>query len=132
MASIDFKDFYIKYQGHPKYNSNVIIEQDIINVVIQKYELLLFTNKGEVLGEPDFGADLEKYLFQTRVSATFVEDEINRQIVRYIPELIEMNYRLEVAFVKDIESYQEAMFVYFTLADYEVFAKIGSRYNTSF
>ena len=132
MASIDFKDFYIKYEGHPKFTNNNIIEEDIINVIIQKYELLLFTNKGEVLGQPNFGADLEEYLFQTKVSATFVKDTITRQIAEYIPELVQMNYKLEVSFVKDIESYQEAMFIYFTLADYEVFATIGTRYNTSF
>lgn len=132
MASIDFKDFYIKYQGHPKYNQNTIIEDDIINVIIQKYELVIFTNKGEVMGQPDFGADLEKLLFQTRVSSTFVRNQINSQIAEYIPELIDMNYKLEVSFVKDIENAQEAMFIYFTIADYEVFAKIGSRYDTSF
>ena len=132
MASIDFRDFYIKYQGHPKYRRDLLIEDDIISVIIQKYEMILFTNKGEVLGLPDFGCDLEKFLFQTRVSAEYVRDIIIRQIRTYIPELVNMNYQLEVKFVEDLESYQEAMFIYFTLADYEVFARIGERYSTSF
>jgi hypothetical protein len=132
MASIDFRDFYKKYQGHPKFRENVIIEDDIISVIIQKYEMLLFTNQGEVLGEPLLGCDLERYLFQTKVSAPFVEEKINRQISQFIPELVSMNYTLEVVFAQDIESYQEAMFIYFTLADYEVFARIGSNLTTGF
>lgn len=132
MASIDFRDLYIKYEGHPKFREDIIIEDDVISVLIQKYEMILFTNKGELLGEPRFGCDLEKFLFQTKVSAKFVEEQINRQIAQYIPELLDMNYKLEVQFVKDIDSYQEAMFIYFTIADYEVFARIGSRYNSNF
>ena len=132
MAEFDFKDHYIGYNGHPRFIINKIVEDDVIRVIIQKYEMILFTNKGELLGEPRFGCDLEKFLFQTKVSAKFVEEQINRQIAQYIPELLDMNYKLEVQFVKDIDSYQEAMFIYFTIADYEVFARIGSRYNSNF
>jgi hypothetical protein len=132
MASIDFRDFYIRYKGHPKFRDNYIIEDDVISVIIQKYEMILFTNKGEVLGLPNFGCDLERFLFQTKVSSEFVEEIIRQQIQIYIPELIGMNYKLEVSFAQDLVSYQESMFIYFTLADYEVFARIGDRYNASF
>jgi len=132
MASLDFRDFYIKYEGHPKYRSNLIIEDDIVSVIIQKYELLLFTNKGELLGQPEFGCNLEELLFQTKVSSQFVVDTINNQIRQFIPEMVNMNYRLSVEFVKDYTSYQEAMFIYLTLADYEVFARVGDRFDASF
>jgi hypothetical protein len=130
--SIDFKDFYIRYKGHPKYVSGEIIEDDVINVIIQKYEMLLFTNKGEVLGEPNLGADLLLLLYQTKVSSSYVEEMIRDQISRYIPELDSMNYQLEVAFEQDIENYQDIMFIYFKLADYEVFAQISDQLTSGF
>lgn len=132
MASLDFRDFYIKYKGHPKYNNDLIIEDDIVSVMIQKYEMLLFTNQGEVLGLPEFGCNLEDLLFQTNVSAAFVEDRIRKQISTYIPELDAMNYRLSVSFARDYESYQEAMLIYFVLADYEIFARVGDRFDARF
>jgi hypothetical protein len=132
MASLDFRDFYIKYNGHPKYRSNTIIEDDVVSVMIQRYEVLLFTNRGELLGQPNFGCNLEELLFQTKVSSQYVVDTINNQIRQFIPELVNMNYKLRVEFVKDYTSYQEAMFINFTLADYEVFARVGATFDGSF
>ena len=60
---IDFIDFYIKNINEPKFNDTLIVEDDIINVIIQKYKLIIFTNKGDVLGDPNFGADIELLLF---------------------------------------------------------------------
>ncbi len=128
--TIDFKDFYIKYKGHPKYVSNELIEDDIINVIVQKYEMVLFTNKGEVLGLPDFGADLMLLLNETRVSASYVEELIVKQISTYIPELDNMNYSLKVVFAQDPDNYQEMMFIYFQIADYEVYAEINGQYRS--
>lgn len=132
MATIDFRDFYIKYQGHPKYVSKELIEDDIINVIVQKYEMILFTNKGEVLGDPDLGCDLLLLLNQTKVSSSFVEGVIKDQILKYIPEVTGMNYKLQVVFTQDPENYQDMMFIYFQIADYEIYAQIGDRYGIGF
>ena len=122
---IDFVDFYIKGDTEPNYNSNQIVEDDIINVIIQKYKLIIFTNKGDLLGDPNFGADIELLLFQTKVSETFVVNEITDQINNYIPELLNMNYSLQVLFSQDPNNYQDMMYIYFKIADYEVYAQFG-------
>ena len=124
MAEFDFKDHYIGYLGHPRFTINKIIEDDVVRVIIQKYEMILFTNKGELLGDPNFGCDLPKLLFQTRVSAQGVKKIIKQQIDAYIPELSTTNYQLEVSFFQDPENYQDVMQIDFTLADYEVNAII--------
>ena len=129
MNTLDFRDFYIKYNGHPRYVSDEIIEDDVVNVIIQKYEMLLFTNKGEVLGEPGLGCDLLMLLNETRVAANYVEDTIRKQISKYIPELDNMNYSLKIVFTEDTENYQDIMYIYFQLADYEVFAQVGNTTN---
>ena len=125
MAAVDFTDFYILYKDHPRYAPKELIEDEIINVIIQKYEMVLFTKKGEVLGDPNFGANLPELLFQTKVSDTYVKDVINEQIGTYIPELLNTNYTLNVVFVQDPENYQDIMFVNLKVADYDVYAQIG-------
>jgi hypothetical protein len=124
MAEFDFRDFYIGYEGHPKFTVNKIITDDLIRVIIQKYEMLIFTNKGELLGDPNFGADLERLLYETKISAPAVRSIIIDQINEYIPELKDVNYQLDVTFEEDPERYQDVMVVEFKLADYEVYALI--------
>jgi hypothetical protein len=125
MAAIDFTDFYILYKDHPRYVPNELIEDEIINVIIQKYEMILFTNKGEVLGDPNFGADLLELLYQTKVSESYVVGIIDEQISIYIPELLNTNYTLNVVFVQDPENYQDIMFINLKIADYSIYAQIG-------
>lgn len=120
MANFDFTDFYIKYQGHPTYDDSQLIQDEIVRVIVQKYEMILFTNKGEVLGEPNFGGDIEKLLHQTRVSSNYVEKNLNQQIAKYIPELTGITYKLNVRFTPNPDNYSDMMFIDFKIKDYEV------------
>jgi phage baseplate assembly protein W len=121
MPELDFKDLYIGYQGHPRYNRTAILEEDMIRVVIQKLEMILFTNKGELLGYPDFGCDLEKLLFETRIAKSGVIEIIRDQINDYIPELARVSYVLDVQFSEDPENFQEVMEVFFQLSSYQIY-----------
>jgi len=121
MAEFDFRDHYIGHPGRPKYISNKMIEDDAIRVIIQKLEMILFTNKGELLGRPDFGCDLEKLLFETRIARSGVIEIIRQQIEDYIPEIRDINYGLDVQFSEDPENFQEVMEIFFEIADYDVY-----------
>jgi len=123
--AFDFTDFYILYQGQPKYDSTELIEDELIRVIVQKYQMIIFTNKGEVLGDPDFGANLEQILFEFRVSEDYVKAKIQEQIDTYIPEMLGSAYNLQIVFVQDPENYQDMMFVNLTIADYDIVAQIG-------
>lgn len=92
----DFKDFYIKDPKSIKYVVNKMIEDDVINVLVQKLEMLLFTKTGELYGQFEFGADLEFYLWQTDVSVKDFRNLIISQISTYIPELDTIGYSLQV------------------------------------
>lgn len=121
MAEFDFRDHYIGHPGRPKYIANKMIEDDAVRVIIQKLEMILFTNKGELLGRPDFGCDLEKLLFETRISRSGVIEIIRQQIEDYIPEIRDINYGLDVQFSEDPENFQEVMEIFFEIADYDVY-----------
>lgn len=113
-------DIYILYKGHPKYNDSAAIEDDLIRLIIQKYQLVLFTNKGEMYGDPDFGADIRKYLHQTKVSAEYIKKEIYNQIQSYIPELVNLTYSIDISFDQVENDFTDRMFITFNLSDYQI------------
>lgn len=121
----NFTDFYVIDKTDPSFNSDQIIEDDIIRVILQKYKMILFTNKGDIMGDPNFGGNLELLLYQTSVDASFVENSLNTQIIQYILELTNMNYSLKVSFVKDTSNFYDIMFIYFKISDFEVYAQFG-------
>jgi len=127
----DFKDFYILYNGHPKYNSSIIEEDDIIQMIIQKYEVILFTNQGEVYGEPNLGANLETLIYETNVNAEYVQKVINDQIIEFIPEIVGITYEISCLFSKDPYNYQDILFVNFKIGEYDIYAELGV-YNQVF
>jgi phage baseplate assembly protein W len=109
----DYKTLYIKYPGHPAYNSKKVVEDEPIGVIVNKIEMILFTNKGEVYGQPLLGADLYNYLHQTNVSADFVKSEIEDQIRRFVPEITNLMYKLEVTILAG--TVRDLMLIDFTL-----------------
>ena len=121
----NYTDFYIIDKTDPSYTANQVIEDDIIAVILQKYKMILFTNKGDVMGNPDFGGDLEMLLNETKVSAAYVEKNLNAQITDYIPELVNMDYTLEVVFTQEPSNFYDTMYIFFKISDFEVYAQFG-------
>jgi hypothetical protein len=121
MADYNFIDFYTSYQGNPNFRDFELIEDDILRVVIQKWEMVIFTEKGEVFGEPNLGADLSHYLHETRLSAESIKESLNDQISYFIPELDGIDYTLEVEILEDSERYQEYMEINFSIKDIELY-----------
>lgn len=124
MANVNFIDFYISYPGHPRFVESEIIEDDVIRVIVQKYEMIIFTNKGDILGEPNFGGDLTLLLHETRLSSESIEGNLRAQIADYIPEIDGIDYELSVEFFDDTERFQEYMVINFTIRDYSVYASV--------
>lgn len=125
MANFNFSDFYLGYPGHPRFVDKELIEDDVIRVIVQKWEMILFTNKGEVFFDTEFGGDLPFYLHQTRLASDTIESDLKQQIGSYIPEINGIDYILRVSFFEDPERYQEYMEVFFQIRDLDVYLVIG-------
>jgi len=121
MANYNFIDFYLGYPEHPRFVDKRLIEDDTIRVIVQKWEMILFTNKGELFFDPEFGGDLPYYLHQTRLSEKSIEDDLRSQISTYIKELDSVPYILKVSFFEDPERHQEYMEVFFQIRDLDVY-----------
>lgn len=119
--SFNFTDFYLGYPGHPRFRDLELVEDEAIRVILQKWEMILFTNKGEVFGDPDFGGDLNYYLHQTRLSAETIRVDLRRQISSYIPEIDGIPYTLEINFFDDPERHQECMEIFFQIKELDVY-----------
>lgn len=109
MAATDLRDFYIKYEEHPRFTVSKIIEDEAVEIMINKIEMILFTNKGEVLGDSNFGADLYFFLHKTKVAAETVESIIGDQFKKYIPELNNFAYTLKVTILPG--TFQDVLFI---------------------
>jgi phage baseplate assembly protein W len=118
MAIKDYKEINIRYQGHPKFLSTKVIEDNIIEVIIQKLEMILFTRKGSVIGDSDFGCDIEFYLWQTRVPANIIKKNIQDQIIKYIPELTSMEYTITIDLYNG--TLRDIMYVNVIIKDFSV------------
>jgi hypothetical protein len=125
MANFNFTDFYLGYPGHPRFRDLDLVEDDVIRVIVQKWEMILFTNKGEVFFDTEFGGDLPYYLHQTRLSSDSILTDLKSQIGRYIPEINGIDYVLTVSFFEDPERYQEYMEVYFQIRDLDVYLVVA-------
>ena len=71
----NFRDIYIKSEEDPGFRPDQVEVYDELEAVLQQIKMTLFTNKGEVLGEPDFGLQVEKYLFEFSVNPFLLTNE---------------------------------------------------------
>lgn len=94
-------DIYLRIPTDPNYDPEQIEVDDRISNFVQYIEMILTTNKGEVFGEPDLGANLESYLWNTNISASVIKSELNRQIFQYAPNSCkDIPFSIEVNFFK--------------------------------
>ena len=112
----DYKDIYIKSKDHPRFHSDRIIEDDVIETIVQKLEMTLFTNKGTLIGSPNFGCNLEFFLWETKVPATNLKEIISEQINLYIPELITLGYTFELELYEG--SFRDILYLKFVINGY--------------
>ena len=61
-------------------NTTKTILDETADLVLQQIDLLLDTDKGEVLGEQDFGTDYDKFLYEINVGNNYIIDYIERNI----------------------------------------------------
>lgn len=76
-------DIYSRGADESKYDPNIIEVSDDLSQLILKIENVLFTRKGDVLGVPDFGCNLEDLVFSLVLNESVIQHRINSQIQSY-------------------------------------------------
>tara|TARA_R110001592_G_scaffold120545_3_gene325009 strand:- start:87964 stop:88329 length:366 start_codon:yes stop_codon:yes gene_type:complete len=77
------KDIYSRDTDAPKYNENRLEVSDKLSQLILKIENVLFTRKGDVLGVPGFGCNLEDLIFSLVINEAVIQAKVNSQIQAY-------------------------------------------------
>ncbi len=126
MAAYDYVDFYILDPNYNKFIDSELIEDDLVRLIIQKYQILVYTSNGDVMGDYNLGTNLIDLLYETRLSGEVIKEVIDGQIQKYIPELATTPYNLTVQFEQDLENFQDIMFVAFEIDQFQVVNQIGS------
>jgi hypothetical protein len=118
MKVSDNNEFYIRSSSHPSYEDTKIVEEELINVIIQKLEMIIFSSRGDLYGDQFFGSDLEYYLWSTRIPSSEIKKKVNNQILKYIPELMIMGYSLDVEIYEG--SVKDILYLKYKIKDYNI------------
>ena len=76
-------ELYNRDPGDFGYKKDILETTDPIEICIGQLKMLLLTNKGEVLGDPNFGISLDELVFNLELSENSVRKEIDFQINTY-------------------------------------------------
>jgi len=93
-------EFYVKAPGDPNFDPTSIHSESEIAMLITQLETVLFTNKGEVLGEPGFGANLEHLIYALNYNEGTILAELERQIDLFVPLAKKYGTDVSVSFYK--------------------------------
>lgn len=77
------KEFNLRDESDPNYRQDVLEVNDEIEALIYQIKMPLGTTKGEVLGEEDFGCDLDGLLFASEFYMVGFDRVVSDQIANF-------------------------------------------------
>jgi hypothetical protein len=96
-------DFYFRNEQDPNFIPNVYEVKDELENTIQQVRMTILTKKGEVLGEPEFGFGMEKYLFEFEgFEVGAMEQEVNTLVQDYVLNSRKYGIGISVAYLDDL------------------------------
>ena len=92
-----FAEIYPRTPDDPYYISGKMETSDILEITIGMIKQIMLTSPGEVLGDPNFGVNLESLLFDFDVSQAELQQAIALQLYTYCPpsrDLLDVNFKI--------------------------------------
>lgn len=90
------QEIYIGIPNTNQYKEKTIEITDDIETILQRIRMVLGTRKGIVLGDTDFGMNIEDYLFDMNFSEEKIRKEILYQITKYVSPTVGPMYSIDV------------------------------------
>ena len=103
------QDFYMRSKEDPKYKNDILENSDELEEAIAQIRMTLLTEKGEVLGEPNFGIDVNKYLFDFEIDPFALSKQANAQLEIYVAA--STTHNIEVKPAEYLDEKQRKVFV---------------------
>lgn len=79
------REIYNRDPSDGSYNPYQVETTDPIEICKGQIKMILFTNRGEVLGDPSFGLNLEDLIFNLNLSESNIRKEIDMFLITYVP-----------------------------------------------
>ena len=84
---------------------------DAVQTILERIKIILGTRPGEVIGDPNFGINLEDYLFDINVDTDKIKKEIGDQITSYIGNTSPYSVGIDVNFGKASSEFYDYMLI---------------------
>ncbi len=94
------RDLYMRHPEDPNFKPNILEVSDEIEMLISQIKMILMTNKGEVLGAPDFGVNLEEQLFTLNRNEYSIKSVIKDQVMSFCELANKYSVTLDVKFAR--------------------------------
>ncbi len=78
------QEIYTRMPTDTKYNPNILDTHDEVERILTEIRTILGTKHGEVLGDPNFGIDLEQYVFSYGIRKQEILKNLKNQIDQYL------------------------------------------------
>lgn len=91
-------ELYIKTVGDPNYVSTEVQVENEVEMLISQIEMILFTRRGDVIGSPDLGCNLEDTLYTLNFNEYQLKSLIEQQLFTYSPLAAKYNIKVDIVF----------------------------------
>jgi len=108
-----YMEFYVKEIGEPNFSPDKLQQDAELSMLMTQIETILFTRKGDVLGDLEFGASLEDYVYELRYNDFQLKKVINEQIAQYVPLAQKYSVDIQVDYAKEVD--RHAVFLDITI-----------------
>ena len=116
------REIYFRYIGDSKWDNSILEVDNEMEALIYKIYMILLSNRGEVLGEPYLGLDLERYLFESYINKSAIQDQFYSQVGKYIPE--SGNYKIDMEISDTTDGYKNEIYIDIKINDVKVLSVI--------
>ena len=96
-------ELYIKSGDDPNWRPDQMQVDEELAMLLTQIETLFFTNKGDVLGDLEFGLNLEDYVYSFRYNDSMLQGVVKNGISTYIPLSNKYKIDVEVEFTEQTE-----------------------------
>lgn len=98
-------EFYIKHIGDPNFQRDKLQQDDDLAIMLTQIETILFTRRGSVLGNPEFGVNLEDYVYEFSYNDYQIKNLINKQIKNFVSLSNKYPVDVQVEFAEESNRY---------------------------
>jgi phage baseplate assembly protein W len=93
-------ELYIKYPSDPNYDVDQVQTNGEIEMLITQIQTILFTNRGEIMGDSNFGCNLEDLIYSYTANEHDIRATIGQQLTTYCPLANKYHVDVKVEFMK--------------------------------